>query len=382
MVTVQKKKNALFLVTLVVLAIFFSPALLLSEGQKIRSHADKNKLPKGCASCHKGHGKYNTPMLAETKETFCFRCHGSTLDVEKTRQQGDLARDTKASDIMREFEKPYRHPVEKMGIHRYGEILPETDPSLPRHSECVDCHHHHLVLNDNKMAGMKGTNAQGMLMTRASSEYEICFNCHSFSANLPAGQSNKAELFDVSNPSYHPVIAPGKNGEITSLMPPYTLSSTIKCTDCHNNDEPQGPNGPHGSIYKYILTRNFTSSDGAESSLQYELCYSCHRRSSVLGDESFPYHNLHVAIVGTSCRTCHNPHGSRQYTHLVDLDNLTIRPSTTSGRLEFIDLGLKTGQCYLSCHDKDHGPAIYPAQPSEPLPASGTGSSTYRRYRR
>jgi len=344
----------------ILFVLLLIPIALYSKSLVERPHGDKSKLLKGCGSCHKGHGIFNTPMLPETKELFCFSCHGDSFNVEITRKKGKLAKDTKAANIQREFEKPYRHPIETAGIHVYNEILPEIDSSKPRHVSCVDCHHYHYVREENKMAGIRGTNGQGVRSGNVISEYELCFNCHSYSANLPADQSNKAEKFDIANPSYHPVIAPGRNTDVPSLMPPLTVSSLIKCTDCHNNDDPLGPKGPHGSQYRYMLTKNFTQIDGPEDVFQYELCYSCHRRSSILGNEGFQFHSLHIISVRTSCRTCHNPHGSKEHPHLIDLNNTSIMPSS-SGQLTFIDFGSMAGQCFLNCHGKDHNPAVYPS---------------------
>lgn len=357
------KTNRVFI--LIVLILFLLPVPLLSKSLMQSPHGDKTKLPKGCWSCHRGHGVKNTPMLPDEKANFCFRCHGDSITVEKTRRMGDLSSNTKAVNLSKEFEKPYRHPVDKTGIHRYDKTIPETDASAQRHAECVDCHHHHYVTARNKMEGSRGLTQEGTIVDNIQSEYELCFKCHSYSANLPADQTNKAELFKVSNPSYHPVITRGKNNSVPSLIPPLSESSTIKCTDCHNNDDPVGPRGPHASNYRYILTRNFIESDGTESSFQYDLCYGCHRRSSILGNTSFRYHNLHISTVGTSCRTCHNPHGSALYPHLIDFNNLNIMPSS-SGRLDFRDLGEKTGECFLNCHNKDHNPLSYPVKPLKP----------------
>ncbi|MEW6215589.1 MAG: cytochrome c3 family protein [Nitrospirota bacterium] len=359
------KQRYRLLVGLVLLILLLTPVFLYSEGP----HADRSKLPRGCASCHRGHGRFSTPMLPERKEVFCFRCHGHSINVEKAKRGGDLAANINTVNIQKEFEKPYRHPIEKIRIHRYDETLPERDPSMPRHAECVDCHHHHYVKTENKIVAVRGANRHGAKVESVSFEYELCFKCHSYSANLPADQTNKAEIFDISNPSYHPVEAPGRNNDVPSLIYPLTASSLIKCTDCHNNDDPAGPKGPHGSIYRYILTKNFTETDGSEGDFQYELCYSCHRRESILSNESFQLHYLHISTVGTSCRTCHNPHGSTRYTHLVDFDNLSIRPSN-SGRLEFSDFGNRAGQCFLNCHGKDHDPAVYPAAVSTPSTSS------------
>jgi hypothetical protein len=302
-------------------------------------------------------------MLPESKDVFCFRCHGDSMNSEKVKAEGKLAVQTKLSNLQREFEKIYHHPIEKTGIHRYDEVLPENNASMLRHAECGDCHHHHFVKTNNKFAGVIGLNREGVTVESIKSEYELCFKCHSSSANLPADQINKAELFSVSNPSFHPVVTQGKNNFVPSLILPLTVSSIIKCTNCHNNDDPLGPKGPHGSNYRHLLIKNFTVNDVAESSSEYELCYSCHRRTSILGNESFKYHNIHISVVGTSCRTCHNPHGSSHNPHLIDFSSLSISPSS-SGRLEFADFGVRSGECYLNCHGKNHNPAVYPSSTS------------------
>ncbi|NWF75159.1 MAG: cytochrome C [Nitrospirae bacterium] len=350
-------KKKVFIMNIVILFLI-SSSLNANSGIK-RPHGDESKLLKGCASCHKGHGIYNTPMLSVRKELFCFKCHGHSIYVENAKRSGDIANDVKTEDIQKEFEKPYHHPIEKTGIHRYDEIIPEVDGAMPRHSDCVDCHHHHYVKKENKMSGIRGINKDGVKV-RITSEYELCFKCHSYSANLPSNQTNKAEILNPSNPSFHPIIAPGTNTDVPSLIPPLSTSSLIKCTDCHNNDEPSGPKGPHGSIYKYILSKNYTTIDSSEGPFQYELCYSCHRRSSILSNESFQLHNLHISNVGTSCRTCHNPHGSIQYTHLIDFNRATVMPSK-SMQLEYRDLGIRAGQCFLNCHGHEHDPAVYPS---------------------
>ncbi|NWF98690.1 MAG: cytochrome C [Nitrospirae bacterium] len=323
------------------------------------THFDRTKVPKGCASCHVGHGKPGTAMLPEAKNTFCFMCHGDDNSLEKAKNNGIVSKGFTSKNLRKEFEKPYRHPIEKTGIHTNDEILPEIDSSKPRHVECGDCHHHHFVSKENPFIGIKGTSAQKSKVG-ITNEYELCFNCHSYSANLPSYQTNKAELFNISNPSYHPVIGPGKNSFVPSLMIPFSSSSQIKCTNCHGNDDPLGPKGPHGSRYIHLLSKNFSSDDRQESIQQYELCYTCHRRESILNNESFTYHNQHISNVGLSCRNCHNPHGSKRFQHLIDFENsLNIRPSS-SGKLLYIYFGHGAGQCYLNCHDKDHNPETYP----------------------
>lgn len=354
----NKYKHKLLTVS-IFLSILAIPVSLYSVTLFNGPHGDKTKLPRGCASCHKGHGEFNTPMLPANIDDFCFRCHGSREVVERVKAQRYLASDARPVNMQTEFEKPFRHPVDQNSSFIRNRAFPEIDSSLPRSVGCTDCHHHHYVTSENKFNRVKGLNNRGVQINSIIYEYELCFKCHSKSANLPAYQTDKAEIFDVSNPSYHPVVTEGKNSDVPSLRYPLTTSSLIKCTDCHNNNDSTGPKGPHGSIYEYLLTKNFSNSDGAEGPFQYELCYSCHLRSSILGDESFSLHNLHISIVGTSCRTCHNPHGSTRYPHLIEFDSLSIDPSS-NGSIDFRDLGIRAGECYLSCHGKNHNPAMYP----------------------
>ena len=361
--TTLNRKTTFIIIALITLslAFFLIPPSVFSQAFK-GAHRDKTKLPKGCGSCHKGHGMPNTPMLPEERNSFCFRCHGSSLQIQKAIRTGDLVKDVGHMDLQRVFEKPYRHPVDKEAFSKRNikRKYPEADPTMPREVFCTDCHHHHYAAKGNPILGIKGVNARGAIVDNIAGEHELCFKCHANSANLPGYQTNKAEIFDVSNPSYHPVLAAGRNENVPSLINPLNESSTIKCTSCHNNDDDIGPKGPHGSSFRYILRKNFSASDGAESPTQYALCYSCHRRTSILGNESFPYHNLHILVVGTSCRTCHNPHGSMQYSHLIELNHFSVTPSS-SGALQFTDLGNRAGECYLSCHGQDHNPGIYPA---------------------
>lgn len=338
------------LIIIFFILIVYPVITIYSQEMSDYLHLNKNNLPKGCGSCHKGHGTYNTPMLPDQKDKFCFRCHGYDDIRNLTKQMGYLSNDVNLTNIQKEFEKPYHHPIENTGIHYYGEILPELNPSTPRHSECVDCHHYHYVKKDNVNFGVNGVNAQGSIVQQINNEYELCFKCHSYSANLPVEQTNKATMFNLTNPSYHPVIGSGKNKDVPSLIFPLTSESTIKCSDCH---------AIHGSEYEHMLKMNFNKDDGPESESAYKLCYQCHNRNSILGNESFFYHNLHISIVGTSCRTCHNPHGSERYTHLIDFDSPLITHSE-KGNLDFIDHGKYAGQCYLNCHGKNHEGSTYP----------------------
>lgn len=303
------------------------------------SHLDKMKNPKGCSACHKGHGKRGTPMLNDDKVMFCFRCHGS--------DEGDIELRAK-TDMLSVFRKRSRHPVIETSIYHIAtEELPEKSPSTPRHVACQDCHNTHNVTSENKLRKVSGYSRSKIKKKEASYEYEVCFKCHSDSANLPSTSENMAVVMSPSNPSYHPVLAPGKNPKVKSLIPPLTVASNINCTDCHNNNDPAGPKGPHGSDYDYILVADYPVRETPESQSAYELCYNCHRRESILGNESFQKHKEHIVYNHIPCSACHTPHGSRTNPHLIEFNKNFVLPSPLP---QYIPSPNGRPVCYLTCH--------------------------------
>jgi len=331
------------------------------------SHLDRQKLPYGCGSCHVGFDFRSGGGLDG-----CLSCHGSL----RRRVSGSYRSARELKDIETELKKNYRHPIlESKGLHSSKERLPETDARTPRHADCVDCHSPHQVSSENKFAGIKGKQI-GNIVADISKEYELCYRCHSDSANLPGLSINKRVEFSTMNPSYHPVEAEGRNLAVISLLKPYREKrispseiSTITCSDCHGNDDPAGPRGPHSSNYQYILKDNYSTRDNeSESFFAYSLCYRCHNRSSILGDESFKYHSLHIrgkqggtaGSGGTSCHTCHSSHGSTEYKYLLRFNTEVVSVSS-GGMLKFNEKGMGSfrGECYLTCHGVDHNPKAY-----------------------
>jgi predicted CXXCH cytochrome family protein len=379
-----------------------------SHRTSIRSYTTANGAHTGyttvatnaCESCHKPHtGAAATRMLKGVEENTCgtgagAQCHGPS----------SVAR----WNIVAEFNKTYRHPTYSItpsghdasesptnGSHR----LPEASSTVPRHAECADCHNAHATYAatatapkaSGRLAGVWGIDSNGLVVQPSGTpasvrEYEICYKCHADSANKaqPAGPSppypnrqapqfNKRLQFDPANPSYHPVEAPGRNLSVPSLVAPWTTSSVVYCTDCHDNDTgPKaptpggGPAGPHGSNYKHLLAGRYDmdNSQQAESPATYALCYKCHSRSSILSDVSFKEHSRHLAA-GAPCSICHDPHGvsagqgnSSNNSHLINFDLRFVTPSR-SGLLRFEDLGTNSGRCFLTCHAREHDPREY-----------------------
>ncbi len=325
-----------------------------------------NVADNACESCHAPHTAGTGPRLLNdaVEEQNCYSCHSGTVA---------------AKNIAAEFGKVSVHPITlTSGIHD-----PMEDPlNPPRHVECADCHNPHAATTasavapnaSGALAGLKGVNSSGLVIDPLTKEYEQCFRCHADSvARGPARvtrqfvETNTRLEFSPSSASYHPVVAVGKNTSVPSLIAPWTTTSLMYCTDCHNND--QGPNnggtganGPHGSAFTPILERNLTLVDGnTETAAEYALCYKCHSRSSILADQSFKEHTKHIQGVKAACTTCHDPHGVETWPRLINFRTAGADPITpsSSGRLEYNSTGVNKGNCYLTCHGKDHNPESY-----------------------
>jgi predicted CXXCH cytochrome family protein len=324
----------------------------------------------GCANCHTPHtaGDGRNLLNFNTEEDNCLSCHN-----------GNVAR----TNIGADFEKISRHPVRMTtGVHKVSEDV-FISPS-ERHVECADCHDPHSARKaeeDEEFAFVRNTlgiEIDGSETTNAVTEYEMCFRCHGNGPGRRAmptprlhDQSNVRFQFDTGNPSFHPVVGPGNNSDVPSLIAPLAENSTIKCSDCHASDGDsrlggQGPDGPHGSIFPSLLVRNYQTQDRTpESPTAYALCYTCHDRNSILADETFGEHRLHISDNSTPCSACHDPHGvsltqgdSDSNSHLINFDASIVFPNA-AGELRFEDRGSLAGACYLACHNSDHDGLSY-----------------------
>ena len=348
--------------------------------EAIWNHSGPNPWPRGdlqgsvaehgCSNCHTPHaagdGKYL--LNHNIEEDNCLACHN-----------GNVAE----SDIAAEFNKLSRHPIERTsGIHAADEAI--TVNASNRHVECVDCHDPHAVntMNDNSIPGalnnVRGVDVNGGEKTEIAMEYELCFRCHGDSpgkAAMPVprvhDQNNVRLQFDNGNPSFHPVVGPGRNSNVPSLLAPLIENSIIACGDCHSSDADssrggKGPDGPHGSVYPSLLVRGYQTQDRTpESPSAYALCYMCHDRNSILGDESFELHELHISDNLTPCSVCHDPHGissvqgsETSNSHLINFDTSVVFPNNNND-LRFEDRGSLDGGCFLKCHNKEHDGLSY-----------------------
>ena len=303
--------------------------------------------------------------LAE--EENCLDCHN-----------GNVA----SKNILLDFLKTSRHDIFLYtGIHDPMEAA-VTDI---RHVECADCHNPHYSHESEAtppevsglLLGVRGVDTNGNAVGNASFQYEICYRCHSDNMDKPGslttrqiGQDNVRLEFDPSNPSFHPIESPGQNSNVPSLIDPFAESSIVYCSDCHGSDNSTNT-GTHGSIWPQILRFRYDKTDYTQESYEaYALCYQCHNRNTIInsgGSFGEQVHRKHIVEEDTPCNVCHDPHGisyqqgsSMNNTHLINFDISIVQPSQGAmGRLEFIDDGDFTGQCFLYCHGRNHNPKVY-----------------------
>jgi predicted CXXCH cytochrome family protein len=324
-----------------------------------------------CENCHIPHtaGSKERLLIFAFEEDNCLDCHDGNVS---------------SIDIASALAKLSRHGVQDFTrVHDAAEDF--TLGRVPRHVECSDCHNAHQANGDpspgggvvsGATRGVTGVSAAGQWVTSAHYLYEICFKCHgdldnNVTSTPPVtrqiSELSKRSAFDPVNPSFHPVVTQGKNPNVPSLLPPYTVSSIISCTDCHGNNDPLEPQGPHGSDNQYMLTDTYITDDNTpESPSSYALCYQCHSRSSLLTTDVSFEHRLHVVDQQAPCSACHDPHGvtamqgnARNNSHMINFDLAIVSPNA-SNRLEYIDDGFFTGQCFLMCHGVVHNGLRYP----------------------
>jgi len=329
-----------------------------------------------CLSCHKTHSAPQRERLLRARSTeLCLGCHDGLTATNILSVQN-----------------------ERSG-HRFDRLLNTHDPAenplnMRDHVDCADCHNPHAA-RTNPLANSRrldrnltpavppamqdapGVSLAGLPIARARTYQEVCFRCHADNPVRVAGRivrqrgsnGNIRRLFLPTAASSHPVaFARADRGETPSLLPELRSRALIGCQDCHNNPDARGlggggPNGPHGSRFDFLLADRYETKDfTVESAQSYALCYGCHDRNSILGDESFSLHRNHVVRGRTPCSACHSPHGVNgnrvKHDHLINFD-----VSIVSGARSYRDTGRFSGSCTLTCHGVRHVNFSYPLGP-------------------
>lgn len=328
-----------------------------------------------CLSCHAPHNGSSPSRLLQTsnqsfgtpfawaEENVCYSCHQSGgTGVDPNTGRG-------APDIKTQFSKTTHMPVE-LATDQHQPVftthLPEPESVLNSnlHVECADCHNPHQVrpLPGNVHEGMKGISISGATVVDNAAvdlkQYEICFRCHgdTFATFIPPAStrppsgSNKRTEFQPTNGAFHPVAAAGRNQSsfLNNVLdaPDGQLkgndwqgnrlnrSSTLLCTDCHNNEGTANvngsarnssifPKGPHGSSNQRILRANYSFAVGSMTTgapfnsyntANFALCFLCHDEQRLRGATVNRSNFYQPGNVGAG-------RGNLHQVHLVDRTN-------------------------------------------------------------
>ena len=373
----------------------------------------------GCLNCHVNHSSpVKEYLLSAPVGQVCFNgtgCHGNSgiatthggTGSSKVLQmvspagppqaQGAPAsqeRHRSSSNLESLFSQSvYKHPV---GLDSRPYRVSEQLPLRRSRVECVDCHNAHVAGSSSGMPGVikkslkkvKGINKDSLAAVEATSEYEICYKCHSGAfafrfvgvdkPNRVIAEPDQMKRFSAANPSFHPVGANRRTGNGASLLAQYQNTMiTIACTDCHNSDQSKkaggtGPNGPHGSRYEHILIARYDmplrgaagrSSGCSGYRSDYALCFTCHAedyvmtRGSLFANGGVNEHARHVVDRCLPCFACHDPHGvpvqdganSVNNAHLINFDR-GYASSQAIPVPRYQSTGLGSGSCTVSCH--------------------------------
>ncbi len=315
----------------------------------------------------------------------CYNCHGSAATPAAGVQGNRSGKDIQTQILHATTAGQSGHPANSDNVHdsavelanaTFGNTLGVTG----RHASCMDCHDTHeakatststRVVGSATNGNLAGPALHGAWGARLSSnpafwtapatgnftkttlvagtdvEATLCFKCHSaYYGTLPAAPSwapstwaetDVAKEFNPANVgnfagtwangetagSFHPVLASagGNLGATGNIKAPWTQTSLMTCSDCHESDNTTDPNGPHGSAARFILkgantTWNNTLCNSSTGMPNGTFCINCHNQNYSGG--RFPAHTSrsnHYDNNGTcsvKCFHCHSaiPHGA------------------------------------------------------------------------
>jgi formate-dependent nitrite reductase cytochrome c552 subunit len=291
----------------------------------------------------------------------CYNCHGTTASPAAGVQGNRSGKDIQSGILHATTTGQSGHPANSDAVHNsatefatavFGNTLGVTG----RHASCMDCHDPHeakptagstrvtgSATNGNvagpALQGAWGAKFGGTLAAWATPtsanftkttlvagtdlEATLCFKCHSsFYGALPIAPSSSpaftetdtAKEFNPANVSFHPVLASagGNLGATGNVKAPWTRTSLMTCSDCHESDVTTDPNGPHGSAAKFILKGPNTTWSSAVTNSSTGMpngtfCINCHNQNFSGG--RFLDHT--VGNHAIACMNCHAaiPHG-------------------------------------------------------------------------
>lgn len=352
-------------------------------GHNLANDVNSTNKANGCESCHQPHNAAtsgNRILKQDGEAGVCLVCHNGNVSYW---------------NIDAAMNKAYVHPTKNPaydGRHspkRMPDGKVREEPSnlgTNRHAECEDCHNPHAVSAGvspsvpnptNNLAaavnkgvwgvqptwpGLWGQVTSYTVVDDVQYQYQLCLKCHSYYAFgasppldpygiIPGGvNTDQAQEFNPNNASYHPVVTTGKNDfkmtvsgvtydYSSSLIGGMTPNSTMTCSECHSDSQPDLPGlkGPHGADYWPIIwgPYNFTTGQPGTS---HHVCFKCHDPtvygaatgasdtnwqntgfSSGTAGNKKNLHVRHVVVRDMPCLGCHSlvPHGWKRRALLI-----------------------------------------------------------------
>jgi predicted CXXCH cytochrome family protein len=408
----------------------FSDNVTVPQVDKTRWLASAHKTSQACMDCHdNGHGSNKSTMLSpwnyaglgtgtdlmNEEEGFCLSCHGGT-GIASVKVHLSFQNNLNTATAFRKHD-----PTATYRKHLNEENTGAAFGGANRHVECVDCHNPHAAKSYavtvaptiyNELIGASGVTPTyagagaptGFTFNENTTyEYEVCYKCHSSFTTLPtylpagwtgtadqadglrkittltntqiADSRDMAREYNPANASYHPVMAAGTNLNINvaTFQTPWTFSSRMYCTSCHDNTQKATAGygrGPHGSQNLHILdagtggNAGFKTTHNGANTATTDFCTKCHKAASYISGEvssRFGYHLYHVANkTQEGCYVCHDSHGSEQF-HLFNFarnqaPTICITSVGTNTQAAFIHAaGTAANSCTVTCHGTSHG---------------------------
>jgi predicted CxxxxCH...CXXCH cytochrome family protein len=350
-----------------------------------------------------------TTPVDDHAEDHCFRCHSTTTDVSpgagpaKAVANRDyfnsVAMSAGAQDVFQAFTAT--NHLSKHNVGGYDFIHQPTEAAAgaggTKHVECEDCHEPHATKAGAKPAtnfnGVWGpiTGVTGVVptwstanftaptayaaTTAATTEYQICFKCHSGANTGLAtwGGTDWTDLaleFSPANKSRHPVAsalnAAGSGTTVlaaSQLVNGWAPGNVMTCSDCHGADAASpAAQGPHGSAVKYMLHGTnrawpYTTAGATTGSLflmnntatNYNaangnglFCRNCHPDpaggTGTTNAGHIEFNGRHSSNAISACIRCHLrvPHGGKVSRLIATSPNTPARYQVTGQTLNFV----------------------------------------------
>ena len=193
-------------------------------------------------------------MLGRPQQEVCLRCHGGRADLDRAVAEGFLSPGSRPALLSSVLSMPSLHPVSSTAFGR-GE---------DREVVCTSCHSPHRSTPPGRGTANAEGNRYPSPMKADVLELELCEGCHGGLGVTTDSRLDVSRFFAPTNVSHHPVEAPAS--QRSPSVKPNLAGRFVNCTDCHGSDDPSGARGLHGSRTHKLLSRSYTTVDGAGES--------------------------------------------------------------------------------------------------------------------